>query len=263
MRVKFILLLCAVAFSFKAYSSPFEEPECLKTNINFWYDIYTKYDAEDGLVIDATSPEIKILNKVKLPLDDRARKKLTKRIKFSYEFKDMKVRIQRGVKTRFQEGLVSYVKLRSMVEAQLKKQNMPVEISALPHVESGYNVRAISKVGARGLWQVMPGTARMYGLNPKLLMDPSYNTKAGLFVIGTNYAELNSWPLSLTAYNHGLEGVKRAVKEVGSTDICKVVTDYKGTRFGVSSRNFYASFLAVLRILREKGLMNTPKEEKQ
>ena len=63
-----------------------------------------------------------------------------------------------------------------------------------------------------------------------------------------NYSVLGTWPLALTAYNHGAGGISRAVRETGTTDIEKIVANYRGRRFGFASRNFYAQFLAVVHV---------------
>jgi membrane-bound lytic murein transglycosylase D len=61
---------------------------------------------------------------------------------------------------------------------------------------------------------------------------------------------LPSWPLALTAYNHGLGGVQRARASVASDDLGVLVTRYEGPGFGFASRNFYAEFLAALHVSR-------------
>jgi hypothetical protein len=256
MRVRLFIIAFLTALSSAGYGSELPEPKCLSKNIDFWHDVYTKYDDQDGLILDADSQELVVLKKVRLPVDERKRKDVLKAIRAGYEKSNTKIRIITGIKSKFKEGLVRDAKYRSSVEAEIKKAGLPAEISALPHVESGYNPRARSKVGAVGLWQVMPATARHLGFDPKHLLSPSYNTRVGLAVLMDAYAKLGSWPLAITAYNHGVNGVARAIKETGSTDVCTILSDYSGPRFGVSSRNFYASFLAVLRVLRDEGVID-------
>jgi membrane-bound lytic murein transglycosylase D len=142
-----------------------------------------------------------------------------------------------------------------MVVKNIKAKGLPSELQVLPHVESGYNPKARSKVGAVGMWQVMPGTAKMYGFDSKKLANPGYNTEVGLHVLLEKYKALKSWPLAITAYNHGLRGVQRAVEKTGSRDICQIIDRYDGPHFGVSSRNFYASFLAAVRVLKERKVL--------
>src|SRR5262249_54462968 len=61
-----------------------------------------------------------------------------------------------------------------------------------------------------------------------------------------NYEALGSWPLAITAYNHGRGGMLRAVGEIGTSDITKLIEEYKGPLFGYASMNFYAEFLAAV-----------------
>jgi membrane-bound lytic murein transglycosylase D len=59
-----------------------------------------------------------------------------------------------------------------------------------------------------------------------------------------NYEALRSWPLAITAYNHGRAGMKRAVRRVGTRDLGEIVDRYRSRTFGFASRNFYAEFVA-------------------
>ncbi|HEV7446202.1 MAG TPA: LysM peptidoglycan-binding domain-containing protein, partial [Steroidobacteraceae bacterium] len=76
------------------------------------------------------------------------------------------------------------------------------------------------------------------------------STEAEAQLLAYNYRLLGSWPLALTAYNHGAEGVRRAKETLGTDDIVRIVRTYKGRTFGFASRNFYVSFLAALEIDR-------------
>ena len=248
-----LLLFFLFLVNSNAFAGNFEEPACLKTSVDFWYDIYVKYDKDVGVVFDVDTLEV--LRVVSMPEDDNDRAEIIQKIKKEYEDEGVKVRVQKGIRTEFEECLKRRLKHEKMIFAELKKAKMPKEISALPHVESSYQVDAISKVGAIGLWQVMPNSAKLYGFKHKNLKDPKVNTKAGLSILAENYRQLESWPLAITAYNHGLAGVKRAVKQTGTENICTIIDQYDGPKFGVASRNFFASFLAVVRILKERGIL--------
>jgi membrane-bound lytic murein transglycosylase D len=245
-------LIIMFILSSSAFASDFDEPECLKKNVEFWHDVYVKYDKDVGVVFNTENLDtIKI---VALPEDESLRSDLVSEIKKQYEKKGLKVRVQKGISSEFDKGISRRMKYEDMILKELKNAGLPKEISALPHVESSYQADAVSKVGAVGLWQVMPASARLYGFK-KNIKNPKINTKAGIAILLDNYRQLGSWPLAITAYNHGLAGVKRAVKETGSRNICSIIEDYDGPRFGVSSRNFYASFLAVIRILKEREVL--------
>jgi membrane-bound lytic murein transglycosylase D len=123
----------------------------------------------------------------------------------------------------------------------------------LPHVESSFDPTAYSKVGSAGLWQFMRSTGRRYmridnDVDDRL--DPFRSTEAAAQLLSYNYRLLGTWPLALTAYNHGAAGMRRAKEALGTDDIVQIVRHYKSPTFGFASRNFYVSFLAALEIDR-------------
>src|SRR5207245_9804611 len=80
---------------------------------------------------------------------------------------------------------------------------------------------------------------------------PSASTRAAARFLTRVHDMLDTWPLTITAYNHGPDGVARAVSEVGTADIATIVRDYHGKAFGFASRNFYVEFLAALELPRD------------
>jgi membrane-bound lytic murein transglycosylase D len=79
-------------------------------------------------------------------------------------------------------------------------------------------------------------------------MDPFAATVAAAQLLEHNYQLTGTWPLALTAYNHGASSMRRASKQLGTTDIATILRDYRGRAFGFASRNFYLSFLAALEV---------------
>ncbi len=73
-----------------------------------------------------------------------------------------RIRFQLGQADRFREGLIRAAVWEKQIARTLARHGVPAEIAALPHVESSFNLAAYSKVGAAGLWQFMPGTAKRY-----------------------------------------------------------------------------------------------------
>ncbi len=162
-----------------------------------------------------------------------------------------RLRFQRGQSDRILNGLDGYARWKGKIQKILRGQGLPIELAALPLVESSYNPRAVSKAGALGLWQFMPATARRYlrvdqGIDERL--DPVKSSVAAAQLLQQNYAVLKSWPLAITAYNHGLSGVRRAVRETGTEDLGEIAERYETERFGFASRNFYAAFLAAVEV---------------
>ncbi len=163
------------------------------------------------------------------------------------------MRFQLGQANRFRDGLIRSGAWQRDIAAALKDEGLPPELSALPLVESSYNPRAYSKVGAAGLWQFMPSTGRRFMRIDRAVddrMDPFMATEAAAQLLAYNHRILGTWPLALTAYNHGVAGMRRAVDTLGTTDIVTIVRQYQSRTFGFASRNFYVSFLAALKIER-------------
>ena len=133
------------------------------------------------------------------------------------------------------------------IRATLRERGLPEDLAFLPHVESSFQAHAASKYGAAGMWQFMPSTGRRYLAINQLLderLDPRRSSEAAAGLLADNYAKLGTWPLALTAYNHGAGGMRGAVRKLGTTDIGVICRRYDGRSFGFASRNFYAQFLA-------------------
>jgi membrane-bound lytic murein transglycosylase D len=79
-------------------------------------------------------------------------------------------------------------------------------------------------------------------------LDPYRSTEAAAQLLAYNYRVLGSWPLALTAYNHGAAGMRRAKESVGTDDFVKINRTYSSRTFGFASRNFFPSFLAALTV---------------
>src|ERR1700721_705064 len=171
------------------------------------------------------------------------------------DFRDAidRIRFQLGQADRFREGLIRAAVWEKQIARTLTQHGVPAEIAALPHVESSFNLAAYSKVGAAGLWQFMPSTAKRFMRVDSVgdeRLDPYSATEAAANLMLYNYRLLGTWPLAVTAYNHGPGGLRRAQDELGTSDIAVIVKRYQGKTFGFASRNFYVAFLAALEVDR-------------
>lgn len=164
-----------------------------------------------------------------------------------------RLRGQRGLRERFAQGIAIGHAYFPQMEEIFRRSGVPVEITRLPLVESTFNMKAYSKVGAAGVWQFMPGTARHFMRVDDVVdqrLDPLAATAAAATFMRQNYDKLGTWPLAIKAYNHGPAGMARAVRDTGTTDIATIIRTYKGPAFKFASRNFYPEFLAALHVER-------------
>jgi membrane-bound lytic murein transglycosylase D len=270
-------------------SDTFAHPPELEPDVRFWIRVYTEVTTDQGLLHDdwdlglvyevlrfdpADSPRQRerIVAQAKARYAELLRRfasgatdNLTgheRRILHAFGEKPTpaqfrgaieRIRFQLGQADRFHEGLLRAQAYEANISRVLADRGVPAQIGALPHVESSFNPAAYSRVGAAGLWQFMPGTARRYmrvdGLVDQRL-DPYSATEAAANLMLYNYRLLGSWPLAVTAYNHGPGGLRRAQEELGTSDIAVIVKRYQGATFGFASRNFYVAFLAALEVDR-------------
>src|SRR4029453_5019016 len=132
-----------------------------------------------------------------------------------------------------------------------RDEGLPVELTRLPLIESCFDVEAYSKVGAAGIWQFMPATGRLYmevSNSVDERRDPIASTRAAGRYLSASYEPPGNWPPPTTCYNHGPNGMARAIGDTGSDNIVNIIRYYGGPGFGFASRNFYAEFLAPLKI---------------
>ncbi len=285
-----LLLLMPLAVARAPAADPaLPYPPQLRRDVNFWVRVYTRIDTNAGYLHDqynlsviydtlhftpGSSPRSRqsLVNRVRDHYIAELRRIASGRWPLSPEEQRIKalwgkeatpsrlleashdIRFQLGQSNRFKAGLIRSGAWQQDIAKALREEGLPPQLAALPLVESSYNPDAYSRVGAAGLWQFMPSTGRRFMQIDRAVddrMDPFIATKAAAQLLAYNYRILGTWPLALTAYNHGVAGVRRAVKAMGTTNIVTIVRHYHTRMFGFASRNFYVSFLAALKIDRD------------
>lgn len=161
----------------------------------------------------------------------------------------LSMRSQLGQKDFFLNGLHYSPRYLPYMEQIFLAKGLPVELTRIPFVESSFNPHAESKVGASGIWQIMPRTGKSYFTVSENFDERNSPLKASLAaaeLLKHNYKVLKDWPLSVVAYNHGATGIKNALKKSKSTNIIQLISRYHQGSFKFASANFFPSFLAAL-----------------
>lgn len=260
-------------------ASVFPRPVELEPAIQFWVRVYTEVDTQSGFLHDAQHLGVVYTS---LPLDRKEIEARRESIKAALrvlasgkrtglsdeqerilalwpsDVSDQTLRVaadnvrwQLGQSNRFLAGLRRSGLYRDHIARVIRAKNLPPQLVVLPHVESSFNPGAYSSAAAAGMWQFTRATGQRFMRIDHIVderMDPYIAADAAMSLLEYNYRVLGTWPLALTAYNHGAGGIARAVRETGTTDIEKIVANYKGRAFGFASRNFYAQFLAVTEV---------------
>lgn len=173
-----------------------------------------------------------------------------------YRYKNAvgRFRAQRGLKEATERALRVSGQYLPKMEGIFESEGLPVLLTRLPLVESSFNVEAYSKIGAAGLWQFIPSSARIYMRLDEAVddrRDPWTSTWAAAQHLKEDYAALGNWPLAITAYNHGRAGLARGLREVKGQSLEDLLQHWDGKRFGFASRNFYSEFLAAMDVERD------------
>jgi len=264
------------------------EDEEIKNLKSFWVTVFTEFDDQKTLIHDKSNPNIiyevvshedfehfkrtkkvnKTQKKIEKILKSIAQKKLKKlsleereilgkiptylKNEKSIKMLSLDVRYQQGMSNRFYQGLQRSMYYMDEIKSIFEENGLPLELVFLPHVESSFNYEAYSKVGAAGIWQLMPRTAKQYKLKVTKYvderLDPLASTRVAARLLKDYFRMIKNWPLTITAYNHGPTNIVKAMKKTGSDDYRKVFNAISKKSFQFASKNFYPSYLAAIEI---------------
>ena len=287
-----LLLVTVLLYGVGYAEETFPLPEALQPDVDFWVRIFTAVNSDQGVLHDDRHLGV-VYTQLEVPLDlsrreqrrriNAARDEIKailgslaggKRDDLSPEQSRVlaawpadvsnetlraaagRIRFQRGLSDRFRAGLVRSGRWRQFIEREFREIGIPTDIVALPHVESSFNPDARSSVGASGIWQFTRSTGRRFMQVDHVLderNDPWLATRAAGRLLAYNYSITGNWPTAITAYNHGLAGIRRAMRKYGDDAYVDIFREYDGRTFGFASRNFYLAFLAAREVDRNPG----------
>ena len=145
-----------------------------------------------------------------------------------------------------ERGLTRSGRYRAMIERILKEEGVPQDLIYLAQAESGFHPYAVSRAGARGIWQFMGSRARAYDLHRNFWMDdrqdPEKSTRAAAHHLRDLYNQFGDWYLAMAAYNSGPGTVQSAVKRTGYADFWEL---YRRNVLPKETRNYVPIILAV------------------
>jgi membrane-bound lytic murein transglycosylase D len=166
--------------------------------------------------------------------------------------------IQRGYPRGFQTGLDRSASYLPYIRAEMRKAGLPEDLAWLAQVESAFQPKVNSRVGAGGMWQFMKGTARRYGLRVDYYVDERYDwkksTKAAIAYLSELHAMFDgNWPLAISAYNKGEYGLERAIVAGGNErDLWRLIEAPGAVRhLPRETKKFYPKLLASVIVARD------------
>jgi peptidoglycan lytic transglycosylase D len=279
------------ANAFGAARAPFPCPGYLQPRVGFWVEVFSRYSSRDFIVHDRDKvwrvygvmhlPGVGDPTRAEIASTDRYLENKYQRVLESlaageqppgraaskvaamfHEATRAELRaaasnlgVQRGLSAYFMRGIIHSERYRRMMQRIFVDYGLPPRLVFLAAVESNFNPRARSAAHAVGIWQFVASTGRHYmhiSRHRDDRLNPARATIAAAKLLRSNYQMLGSWPLAITAYNYGTQGMARAASEYGG-NYRQILEHWDGPTFGFAVKNYYAEFLAALRIYENQG----------
>lgn len=172
------------------------------------------------------------------------------------------IRNDKQTKASLQAGLARMKTYQPVIEAALKKHSMPKDLLVIPLVESRYKplVESQNPVQAAGIWQIIPSTAKNFGLviNQQRddRLDTQRATQAALTYLSALYAQFQDWKLAVMAYNIGENETQRLIDATGSHDAWTLArSSHVDEKYRAELKEYLAMFDTSLIIMRKPSLI--------
>jgi membrane-bound lytic murein transglycosylase D len=157
-----------------------------------------------------------------------------------------------NMKDSIQASLLRSAQYKNLIDKALAEQKLPKGLAYLPVIESAYLPKLTSRVGAHGIWQFMPDTAREYGLRVDWWIDeradPERSTRAAAKYLKDLHRMFDDWPLALAAYNCGPGRVRRTLDDAGASTFWELLD---AGLLPKETRGYVPTFYAALLIASE------------
>src|SRR5438094_3529046 len=165
-------------------------------------------------------------------------------------------------RSTLEHALIRGGRYQDMIQKILRQEGVPQELIYLAQAESGFHPLAVSRVGARGMWQFMGSRARGYGLQRSWWVDerqdPEKATRAAARHLKDLYNQFGDWYLALAAYNSGPGNVQQAVKRTGYADFWEL---YRRNVLPLETKNYVPIIVAMTIIAKNPAQYGLSGEE--
>ena len=219
------------------------------------FDLNTTHQAEDSNEQKPEPAPIDEANEVTVPVDPNIKAKAAAELAATKSDLPLMMTDQvasyisfystRG-KSTLERALVRSGRYQEMIHRVLKEEGVPQDLMYLAQAESGFHPLALSRAGARGMWQFMGSRAKGYGLQRSYWVDerqdPEKSTRAAARHLKDLYNQFGDWYLAMAAYNSGPGTVQSAVKRTGYADFWEL---YRCNVLPKETRNYVPIIVAV------------------
>lgn len=172
------------------------------------------------------------------------------------------IRTQTGQRDMIYKGMLRAKPYFDYLYKTIDSFKLPRELLAITFLESSFNLKAYSKVGAAGAWQFMPYISSLFMPRRSKYIDYRLNiiisTISAMHLLKQNKMILRTWDLAVPAYNSGtkhLVKAKKKFKKVKKLTLEYILENYDHAHIGFASQNFYSEFLALVHVLAYKDVI--------